>query len=89
MTLHFGDLCDAALLRHRNRAEITVLMCEQKLHPYDFIPGILWCEHSRVNSIKAMYERPRGNVKVERGSTFTFTRVFPCIRSILFTCVRT
>ena len=26
-----------------------------------------------VNEIQAMYERPRVNVKVERGSTFTYT----------------
>ena len=35
-----------------------------------------------------MYERPRVNVKVERGSTFTFTRHLPCIVSILFTHVQ-
>ena len=32
-----------------------------------------------------MYETPRDNVKVERGSTFTFTRDLPNIASILFT----
>ena len=32
MTLHFRDRRGAALLRYRNRAKITVLMCEQK--PY-------------------------------------------------------
>ena len=41
-----------------------------------------------------MYERPRGNVKVERSSTFSFTRDLPYIVSILltrvkFTCVST
>ena len=36
-----------------------------------------------------MYERPRVNVKVERGSTFPFTRDLPYIVSILFTRVRT
>ena len=41
-----------------------------------------------------MYERSRVNVKVERGSTFTFTRDLPFIASILFTrveltCLRT
>ena len=40
-----------------------------------------------------MYERARVNVKVCRGSTFTFTRDLPYIASILFTrakftCVR-
>ena len=36
-----------------------------------------------------MYEKPRVNVKVERGSTFTFTRGFSCITSILiFTHVK-
>ena len=32
-----------------------------------------------VNEIAAMYERPRVNMKVERGSTFTFTRDLPYI----------
>ena len=40
-----------------------------------------------VNKIEAMYERPRVNVKVERGSTFTFTRDLPYILSTLFTRV--
>ena len=44
---------------------------------------------TRVNEIEAMYERPRVNVKVERGSTFTFRRDLPHIVSILFTRVRT
>ena len=44
---------------------------------------------TRVNEIEAMYERPRVNVKVERGSTFPFTRDLPYIVSILFTRVRT
>ena len=39
----------------------------------------------RVNEKEARYERPRVNVKVERGSTFTFTRDLPYIVSILFT----
>ena len=30
-----------------------------------------------------LYEKPRVNVKVERGSTFTFTRGFSYITSIL------
>ena len=34
-----------------------------------------------------MYERPPVNVKVERGSTFTFTRDLPYIVSTLFTRV--
>jgi len=34
-----------------------------------------------------MYERPPVNVKVERGSTFTFTRDLPNIASTLFTRV--
>ena len=44
---------------------------------------------TRVNEIEAVYERPCVNVKVERDSTFTFTRDPPCIVSILFTHVRT
>ena len=35
-----------------------------------------------------MYERPGVNVKVERGSTFKFTRERPCIVAILFTRVK-
>ena len=35
-----------------------------------------------------MYERPRVNVKVERGSTFTLTRGSSYIVSILFTHVK-
>ena len=35
-----------------------------------------------VNEIVEMYERPRVNVKVERGSTFTYTRDLPYIRLI-------
>ena len=31
-----------------------------------------------------MYKRPRANVKVKRGSTFTFTRDLPYIASVLF-----
>ena len=40
---------------------------------------------SRVNKIEVMCERSRVNVKVERGSTFTFTRDLPYIASVLFT----
>ena len=41
-----------------------------------------------------MYERPRANARVERGSTFTFLRGLSYIASIFFkrvkfTCVRT
>ena len=34
-----------------------------------------------VNEMETMYERPLVNVKVERRSTFTFTRDFPYIVS--------
>ena len=44
---------------------------------------------TRVNEIEARYERPRVNVKVERGSTFTSTRDLPYIFSLLFTRLRT
>ena len=49
---------------------------------------------TRVNKIQTMYERSRVSVKVEQGSTFTFTRDLPYIVSISFTrvhftCVRT
>ena len=42
---------------------------------------------TRVNEIEAKYERPRVNVKVERGSTFTFTRDLPYTVFVLFTRV--
>ena len=39
--------------------------------------------------MEAMYERPRVNVKVERGSIFMFTRDLPYIACNIFTRVRT
>ena len=39
---------------------------------------------THVNKIEAMYERPRVNVRVERGSTFTFMRGLSYIASIFF-----
>ena len=39
---------------------------------------------TRVTKIEMMYERPHVNVKVERDSTFTFTRYLRYIASILF-----
>ena len=42
----------------------------------------------RVNEIEAIYERAHVSVKVERGSTFTYTRDLPYIVSILFTRVK-
>ena len=39
---------------------------------------------TRVSKIEAMYTRPRVSVKVERGSTFTFTRGLSYIASISF-----
>ena len=49
---------------------------------------------TRVNEIEAKCERPRVNVKVERGSTITFTRDLPIhcfcfIYASNFTCVLT
>ena len=41
-----------------------------------------------VNKLETMYGRSDVNVKVERGSTFTFTRGFSYIVSILFTHVK-
>ena len=38
-----------------------------------------------VNIVEAMYERPRVNGKVERGSTFTFTLDLPYMPCTLFT----
>ena len=40
---------------------------------------------TRVHKIEAMYERLRVNVRVERGSTFTFMRGLSYIASIFFT----
>ena len=40
-----------------------------------------------VNEIEAMYERPRVNVKLERGSTLTFMRDLSNIVSVLYTRV--
>ena len=40
---------------------------------------------TRVNKIKAVFEVSRVNVKVERGSTFTFMRNFLYTASNLFT----
>ena len=48
-----------------------------------------YVKFTRVNEIETMYERPRVNVKVERGSTFTYTRDLPYVVFILFTRVRT
>ena len=43
---------------------------------------------TRVNKIEVMYDRTRVNVKVERGSTFPFTRDLPYIPFISFTHVK-
>ena len=42
VTLHFGDWRGAASLRHRNRPEITVLMCVGKT---EAIPGMVFQGH--------------------------------------------
>ena len=41
-----------------------------------------------VNEIETMYERPRVNMKVERGPTFAFTRDLPYIVFFLFTRIK-
>ena len=43
---------------------------------------------TRVNKLEAMYEVSRVNVKVERRSTFTFTRGLSYIAFISFTLVK-
>ena len=43
---------------------------------------------TRVNIIEAMDKRPRVNGKVERGSTFTFTRDLPWMAGVLFTRIK-
>ena len=43
---------------------------------------------TRVNIIEVMYKRLLVNGKVDRGSTFTFTRDPPYIACILFTRVK-
>ena len=45
-------------------------------------------DSSSTLEIEVMYQRPRENVKVERGSTFTYTLDFPFSISILKTRVR-
>ena len=42
----------------------------------------------KLNEIEVMYEKQRVNVKVERGSTFTYTLDLPYNISILFKVVR-
>ena len=44
---------------------------------------------TRVNKVVAMGQRSRVNVKVERGSTFTFTRDLRYVSSVLFMRVPT
>ena len=62
----------------------TLFPCKQALS-VDFHCRVIFpC----VNEIEAMYERSRMNVKVQRGSTFTYTRDTPYIFSILFTRVK-
>ena len=50
MSLHFRDWRGAVSLRYRNRAKITVLMCEQKSYPVWLSCGRkshpAWCEQS-------------------------------------------
>ena len=41
--------------------------------------------HTHVNKIEAIYKVSRVNVKVERGSTFTFTHDLSYMTSVLFT----
>ena len=43
---------------------------------------------TRVYEIEATYERPSVSVKVERGSTLTYTRDLPYIVPILFARVK-
>ena len=43
VTLHFQDRRSAASLSYRNRAEITVLMCELKIHLKWFSRRRKWC----------------------------------------------
>ena len=43
---------------------------------------------TRVNIIEVMCKRPRLNGKVDRGSTFTFTRDLPYMSCIIFTRVK-
>ena len=56
VTLYFGDRRGAASLRYRNRAENTILMCEQKPDPVRFScrrkSYPLLCEHRVVCCIQ-------------------------------------
>ena len=42
-----------------------------------------WLYVRTETKIEVMFEKPRVNLKVERGSTFTFTRGFSYVTSIL------
>ena len=59
--LHFWDLCSAASLDHRNHAEITILMCEQKPYPVQFScrrkSYLLWCEYSLSTALDKMQDK--------------------------------
>ena len=59
-TKHFQDRRGAALLRYKNRAEITVLMCEQK--PYH----VVWF---RVGAKAIRYGMSKASLSESRSST--------------------
>ena len=76
---------------NRNYATVAILPMDGFPLPRNFHMRT-HVNFSLVNKIGAMYERPRVNVKVDRG--LTFTRDLPYIVSILFarvkfTCTRT
>ena len=52
VTLHYKHRNDAASLRYRNRAEITVLMCEQKPYAIGCRVGARAIWYSRPNTIR-------------------------------------
>ena len=60
-TKHFQDRRGAALLRYKNRAEITVLMCEQK--PYHLVWFRVGAKAIRYGMSKASLSESRSSTK--------------------------
>ena len=61
---------------------ITSPECREEGNFRQFFSVRTHVNFTRVNKIEAMNERPRVNVRVERGSTFTFMRGLSYIASI-------
>ena len=72
--------CAQCLLSNTRLARQVPLLCNFYVH------GDITFTH--VNKIETMYKRSRENVKVERGSTFKFTRDLSYMSSMLLTRVK-